>query len=62
MPRRKTIGGRLLVEKDKALTLLVDQESIEAFVICLALGTLQAMLDDVLQEEAGIWTLGRPGF
>ena len=34
----------------------------EAFVLCLTLGTLEAMRGRTWPLEAGIWTLGRPGF
>lgn len=34
----------------------------EAFVLCLTLGTLEAMRRGALSLEAGIWTLGRPVF
>lgn len=34
----------------------------EAFVLCLALGTLEAMRGGVWPMEAGIWSLGRPAF
>lgn len=34
----------------------------EAFVLCLALGTLEAMRSGAWPLEAGIWTLGRPAF
>jgi len=34
----------------------------EAFVLCLALGTLEAMRGGTWPLEAGIWTLSRPVF
>lgn len=34
----------------------------EAFVLCLALGTLEAMRSGAWPLEAAIWTLGRPAF
>ena len=43
-------------------TLLVDAERLEPFVLCLALGTLEAMKSHVWPSEAGVWTIGRPGF
>ncbi|HEX9960553.1 MAG TPA: hypothetical protein VGB00_06455, partial [Pyrinomonadaceae bacterium] len=42
--------------------LLVSSETFEPFVLCLALGTLEAMKSKVWSAEAGIWTLGRPNF
>ena len=40
----------------------VDKNNLEAFVICLALGTLREMRDGNIPYETGIWTLGRPIF
>jgi hypothetical protein len=34
----------------------------EAFVLCLALGTLEAIRAGNWPLEAGVWTLGRPAF
>lgn len=34
----------------------------EAFVLCLALGTLEAMRGGAWPLEAGVWSLGRPAF
>jgi hypothetical protein len=42
--------------------LLVNSETFEPFVLCLALGTLEAMKSRVWSSEAGIWTIGRPNF
>ena len=42
--------------------LLVSSETFEPFVLCLALGTLEAMKSKVWSSEAGIWTVGRPAF
>ena len=42
--------------------LLVSSETFEPFVLCLALGTLEAMKSRVWSSEAGIWTIGRPAF
>ena len=47
---------------DKTYCLTVAQEDREAFVLCLALGTLEAMRGRAWPLEAGIWTLGRPAF
>ncbi len=42
--------------------LFVSSDSFEPFVLCLALGTLEAMKSRVWSAEAGIWTIGRPDF
>ena len=42
--------------------LFVNAETFEPFVLCLALGTLEAMKSAVWSSEAGIWTIGRPVF
>ena len=42
--------------------LLVNSETFEPFVLCLALGTLEAIKSGVWSSEAGIWTIGRPNF
>jgi len=42
--------------------LLVKSETFEPFVLCLALGTLEAMKSGIWSSEAGIWTIGRPNF
>ncbi|HEY8559603.1 MAG TPA: DUF3969 family protein [Pyrinomonadaceae bacterium] len=42
--------------------LLVSDETFEPFVLCLALGTLEAIKSGVWSSEAGIWTIGRPNF
>jgi hypothetical protein len=42
--------------------LFVSSETFEPFVLCLALGTLEAMKSGVWSAEAGIWTIGRPDF
>jgi hypothetical protein len=49
---------------DKGLTLEIGTESnqAEAFVLCLALGTLRAIKDGLLDPNSGTWTLGRPVF
>ena len=41
---------------------LVNSETFEPFVLCLALGTLEAIKSGVWSSEAGIWTIGRPNF
>ena len=43
-------------------SLLVNSATFEPFVLCLALGTLEAMKSGVWTSEAGIWTIGRPNF
>ncbi len=43
-------------------TLLVKTETFEPFVLCLALGTLEAIKAEIWSTEAGIWTIGRPNF
>jgi hypothetical protein len=42
--------------------LFVSSETFEPFVLCLALGTLEAMKSKVWSAEAGVWTIGRPNF
>jgi GH24 family phage-related lysozyme (muramidase) len=42
--------------------LLVSSETFEPFVLCLALGTLEAMKAEIWSSEAGVWTIGRPNF
>lgn len=42
--------------------LSVSVETFEPFVLCLALGTLQAIKSGIWSSEAGIWTIGRPNF
>ena len=42
--------------------LFVSSETFEPFVLCLALGTLEAMKTGIWSSEAGIWTIGRPDF
>lgn len=42
--------------------LLVNSETFEPFILCLALGTLEAMKSKVWSSEAGVWTIGRPVF
>ncbi|MBX7171698.1 MAG: DUF3969 family protein [Pyrinomonadaceae bacterium] len=43
-------------------TLLVKTDTFEPFVLCLALGTLEAIKSEIWSTEAGIWTIGRPNF
>jgi hypothetical protein len=43
-------------------TLKVMQEEREAFVLCLTLGTLEAMRCGSWPLESGIWTLAVPSF
>ena len=40
----------------------VSQEGLEAFALCLALGTLEAIRSKAWDPDAGIWTIGRPIF
>lgn len=42
--------------------LFVADETFEPFVLCLALGTLEAIRSGIWSAEAGIWTIGRPDF
>lgn len=42
--------------------LSVSSDTLEPFVLCLALGTLKAMKSNIWSSEAGIWTIGRPIF
>jgi hypothetical protein len=42
--------------------LLVNSETFEPFVLCLALGTLEAIKSETWSSEAGVWTIGRPTF
>lgn len=45
-----------------AYRLEVDAADLEAFVACLALGTLEAIRSGAWSPEAGIWTLAPPIF
>lgn len=47
---------------DDEIFLAVGKADREAFVLCLTLGTLEAMRRGEWPLEAGIWTLGRPVF
>lgn len=40
----------------------VEAPDLEAFVACLALGTLEAMRSAAWSSDAGAWTLARPVF
>ncbi|MBL8818558.1 MAG: hypothetical protein JNL58_21195 [Planctomyces sp.] len=40
----------------------VSKEGLEAFVLCLALGTLEAIRSRAWNPDAGVWTIGRPRF
>jgi hypothetical protein len=40
----------------------VGENDLEAFSLCLILGTLDAMRSGAWPTKAGIWTLGRPIF
>ena len=42
--------------------LFVSSETFEPFVLCLALGTLEAMKTGIWSSETGVWTIGRPDF
>ena len=42
--------------------LQVSNEGLEAFALCLALGTLVAIRSKAWHPDAGIWTIGRPIF
>ena len=41
---------------------LVTGDTFEPFVLCLALGTLEAIKSGIWAAEAGVWTIGRPNF
>ena len=47
---------------EKYEQLSVSVETFEPFVLCLALGTIEAIKSEVWSAESGIWTLGRPNF
>ena len=47
---------------DEVNTLVIPTAERESFVLCLALGTLEAILADNWSAEAGTWTLARPAF
>ena len=47
---------------DEMYHLEIGKADREAFALCLALGTLEAMRNGDWPLEAGIWTLGRPVF
>jgi hypothetical protein len=40
----------------------IGRDGLESFILCLALGTFEAMRSKAWTAEAGIWTLGRPTF
>lgn len=42
--------------------LCVKRQDVESLVICLAIGTLQAIDRGAIDIGAGIWCLGRPSF
>ena len=42
--------------------LKIDLTEIDVLILCLALGTIEAMRSGSLPLESGIWTLGRPKF
>ena len=44
------------------LKLSVAREGVEAFVICVAIGTLRSIEHGMLAEDAGTWGPGRPAF
>lgn len=43
-------------------SLRVFKEGLEAFAICLVLGTLQAIRSEAWSPDAGAWTIGLPRF
>ena len=43
-------------------TLIVASSDCEAFALCLALGTLEAIRSGAWPVEAGTWTIARPAF
>jgi hypothetical protein len=47
---------------DTMLRLNVASSDAEAFILCLAFGTLNAMRSGVWPLGAGVWTLARPAF
>lgn len=47
---------------EESHTLLVAASDREAFALCLALGTLEAVRSGDWPTEAGIWTIARPVF
>lgn len=47
---------------EKYEQLFVSDATFEPFVLCLALGTLEAMKSRVWSANAGVWTIGRPDF
>jgi hypothetical protein len=47
---------------EETINLEIVSASRDALVLCLALGTLEAMRSGVWPLKAGIWTLGRPLF
>ncbi len=42
--------------------LLVSEDGFEAFVLSLALGTLETIRSNAWNPDSGIWTIGRPNF
>lgn len=51
-----------MADDDKTYLLEIGNGDREAFVLCLALGTLEAMRGGLWPLTAGIWTLARPIF
>jgi hypothetical protein len=47
---------------EKLITAQVAEDGLDSFVICLALGTLVAIKERIIDSDAGIWTLARPIF
>jgi hypothetical protein len=58
----KSSGEAIYQQVNEAYCLGIAQADQEAFVLCLALGTLEAMRREDWPLDAGIWTLARPIF
>lgn len=56
------IRGKIVFMSDNYEQLLVKSDTFEPFVLCLALGTLEAIKSEIWSSKAGIWTIGRPNF
>lgn len=60
--KRKSKKKKSKLTNEESVVLEINKPDCEAFSLCLALGTLEAMRSGVWPMEAGIWTLGRPVF
>lgn len=47
---------------EKYERLEISSQTVEPFVLCLALGTIEAIKSEVWNFKAGTWTIRRPNF